>query len=163
MNARSRSVTKSTARPRGSSTLSLRYIHATYAPIAMHAKPQYAGLPASTPRVYLEQRGASHLAPNVPDTVIAKATDPVNIFNLGADEYCRVDDSLGWISERLGLNPKRQYAGGARGWIGDSPFIFLDTKKIQATGWKPKLTIEQGIVKTLRWLEANRWVYEARH
>jgi hypothetical protein len=26
-------------------------------------------------------------------------------------------------------------------------------------GWKPKLTIEQGIVRTLRWLEANRWVY----
>ena len=35
-------------------------------------------------------------------------------------------------------------------------------KKIQSTGWQPKVTIEQGIVKTLRWLEANRWVYEAR-
>ena len=52
--------------------------------------------------------------------------------------------------------------GGDRGWIGDNPFIFLETKKIQATGWKPKLTIEQGIIKTLRWLEANRWVYESR-
>ena len=31
-----------------------------------------------------------------------------------------------------------------------------------ATGWKPKLTIEQGIIATLRWLEANRWVYAAR-
>ena len=49
-------------------------------------------------------------------TVIAKATDPVNVVNLGADEYCQVDDSLGWICDRLGLNPKRQYAGGARGW-----------------------------------------------
>ena len=49
-----------------------------------------------------------------------------------------------------------------RGWIGDNPFIFLDTRKIQATGWKPKLTIEQGVVRTLRWLEANRWVYDAR-
>ena len=36
------------------------------------------------------------------------------------------------------------------------------TAKIQATGWKPQLTIEQGIIRTLRWLEANRWVYEAR-
>ena len=25
-----------------------------------------------------------------------------------------------------------------------------------------KLTIEQGIIRTLRWLEANRWVYETR-
>ena len=62
----------------------------------------------------------------------------------------------------LGLKPELRYTGGDRGWIGDNPFIFLDTKKIQATGWKPKLTIEQGIVRTLRWLEANRWVYETR-
>ena len=26
-----------------------------------------------------------------------------------------------------------------------------------------KLTIEQGIIRTLRWLETNRWVYEKRH
>jgi hypothetical protein len=43
-----------------------------------------------------------------------------------------------------------EYAGGDRGWIGDNPYIFLDTKRIAATGWKPKLTIKQGIVKTLR-------------
>src|SRR5580704_17767697 len=84
------------------------------------------------------------------------------IYNLGAPEYVQVKDSIGFICGALGLKPELRYAGGDRGWIGDNPFIFLDTKKIQATGWKPKLTIEQGIVKTLRWLEANRWVYEVR-
>jgi UDP-glucose 4-epimerase len=84
------------------------------------------------------------------------------IYNLGTPEYVRVNDSIGYICAALGLKPELRYTGGDRGWIGDNPFIFLDTKKIAATGWKPKLTIEQGIVKTLRWLEANRWVYEAR-
>jgi UDP-glucose 4-epimerase len=84
------------------------------------------------------------------------------IYNLGTPEYVRVNDSVGYICAALGLKPELRYTGGDRGWIGDNPFIFLDTKKIAATGWKPKLTIEQGIVKTLRWLEANRWVYEAR-
>ena len=56
-----------------------------------------------------------------------------------------------------------EYSGGDRGWVGDNPFIFLDTKKVNATGWKPKLTIEQGIVRTLRWLQANTWVYETRN
>jgi UDP-glucose 4-epimerase len=84
------------------------------------------------------------------------------IYNLGAPEYVQVKDSIGFISGALGLNPELRYTGGDRGWIGDNPFIFLDTKKIQAAGWKPKLTIEQGIVKTLRWLEANRWIYELR-
>lgn len=85
------------------------------------------------------------------------------IYNLGTPEYVEVNQSIGYICAALGLKPKLEYTGGNKGWIGDNPFIFLDTKKIQATGWKPKLTIEQGIIKTLRWLEANRWVYEARH
>ena len=84
------------------------------------------------------------------------------IYNLGAPEYVQVKDSIGFICGALGLKPELRYTGGDRGWIGDNPFIFLETKKIQATGWKPKLTIEQGIVKTLRWLEANRWIYELR-
>jgi len=84
------------------------------------------------------------------------------IYNLGTPEYVRVNDSVGYLCAALGLKPELRYTGGDRGWIGDNPFIFLDTKKVTATGWKPKLTIEQGIVKTLRWLEANRWVYETR-
>ena len=84
------------------------------------------------------------------------------IYNLGTPEFVQVNDSIGCICAALGLKPRLDYTGGDRGWVGDNPFIFLDTKKIQATGWRPKLTIEQGIIRTLRWLEANRWVYEAR-
>lgn len=84
------------------------------------------------------------------------------IYNLGTPEYVEVNQSIGYICAALGLKPALEYTGGNKGWIGDNPFIFLDTRKVQATGWKPKLTIEQGIIKTLRWLEANHWVYEAR-
>jgi UDP-glucose 4-epimerase len=84
------------------------------------------------------------------------------VYNLGTPEYVEVNRSIGYLCAALGVKPKLEYTGGNKGWIGDNPFIFLDTKKIQATGWKPKLTIEQGIIKTLRWLEANRWVYDAR-
>ena len=84
------------------------------------------------------------------------------IYNLGTAEYVQVNDSIAAICKALNLSPKLEYTGGNKGWIGDNPFIFLDTQKIRATGWTPKLTIEQGIIRTLRWLEANRWVYEAR-
>ena len=33
---------------------------------------------------------------------LEKAQDKVNIFNLGTDEYCEVNDSVGWITEALG-------------------------------------------------------------
>jgi len=94
--------------------------------------------------------------------VIEQAQEKVNIYNLGTDEYCKVNDSVGWICEHLGLNPHRTYAGGERGWIGDNPFIFLDTTKIRALGWKPKLTIREGIICTLEYLKSNQWLLELR-
>ena len=89
------------------------------------------------------------------------AVDKVNIFNLGVDGYCEVNDSIGWICEALGVKPKLEYSGGDRGWVGDNPFIFLDTKKIQSLGWKPKISIRDGVIKTIEYLRANKWVFEA--
>ncbi|HUR46660.1 MAG TPA: NAD-dependent epimerase/dehydratase family protein [Candidatus Saccharimonadales bacterium] len=87
----------------------------------------------------------------------------VQVYNLGTPEYVQVKDSIGWICKHLNLTPRLEFTGGERGWIGDNPFIFLETKKVQATGWKPKLTIQQGIIRTLEWLKENQWVYETRH
>lgn len=93
---------------------------------------------------------------------IEKAQNRVNIFNLGADEYCEVNDSIGWITNHLGLTPRLSYTGGDRGWIGDSPFIFLDCGKIWSLGWTPKLSIREGIIRTLEYLQSNPWIFEAR-
>jgi UDP-glucose 4-epimerase len=91
-----------------------------------------------------------------------QAQAKVNIYNLGANEYCQVNDSIGWITACIGIAPRLNYTGGERGWIGDNPFIFLDTAKIRALGWTPKLTIREGIVRTLEYLQANPWVLESR-
>lgn len=93
---------------------------------------------------------------------IEKAQDRVNIFNLGADEYCEVNDSIGWITARLEIAPKLTYTGGERGWIGDSPFIFLGCGRIRSLGWEPKISIREGIIRTLEYLQANPWVLEKR-
>jgi UDP-glucose 4-epimerase len=93
---------------------------------------------------------------------IQKSTDRVAIFNLGTDEYCEVNDSIQWITGKLGVKPRLSYTGGTRGWVGDSPFIFLDCSKIRALGWVPKVSIREGIEKTLAYLKANPWVLEAR-
>lgn len=93
---------------------------------------------------------------------IEKANEKVNIFNLGVDTYCEVNDSISWICEELGVSPKISYTGGDRGWIGDNPFIFLDTKKICSLGWSPKLTIREGVLNTLRFLKKNEWVFKDR-
>src|SRR5579859_5905911 len=91
-------------------------------------------------------------------TAFEKADNGVNIFNLGTDEYCQVNDSIDWICDYLGMNPRREYSGGDRGWIGDNPFIFLDCARIRALGWRPTLTIRQGIERTVDYLMRESWV-----
>ena len=93
---------------------------------------------------------------------MSRPTRKVHVYNLGTDEYCQVNDSIGWICDALGVSPRLDYTGGDRGWVGDNPFIFLDCKRIRSLGWKPKLSIREGIVRTLQYLRANPWLLEAR-
>lgn len=93
---------------------------------------------------------------------IERAQNEVNIFNLGTDEHCEVDESIDWICEYLAVSPQRIYSGGERGWVGDSPFIFLDCSRIRALGWRPALSIRDGVIRTLRYLGQNPWVLERR-
>jgi UDP-glucose 4-epimerase len=93
---------------------------------------------------------------------IQRAEHRVNVLNLGTDGYCAVNDSIGWICQTLGVRPRIEYSGGERGWIGDNPFIFLDTTRIRALGWQPRLTIQQGIVRTVDYLRATPHVLETR-
>jgi UDP-glucose 4-epimerase len=91
-----------------------------------------------------------------------KAKHRVETYNLGTEEYVQVNDSIRFIAATLGVKPKLEHTGGNKGWVGDNPFIFLDTTKVRATGWKTTLTIEQSIKRTLEWLQQNQWVLERR-
>ena len=86
---------------------------------------------------------------------LQKARGNINIFNLGTDEYCEVNESIGWICSSLGVSPAITYGGGERGWIGDSPLIFLDCAKIRSLGWAPELSIRESVELTVRYLQGS--------
>lgn len=93
---------------------------------------------------------------------IEKADKKVNIFNLGTDEYCEVDDSISWICQHLGISPQRRYDGRDRGWVGDNPFIFLDCSAMRALGWRPRLSIREAVIRTITYLQNTPAVLEAK-
>jgi len=93
---------------------------------------------------------------------LERVGDRVNVLNLGTNEYCEIRDSARWISDRLGVTPEFNYAGGERGWVGDSPFIFLETERIRALGWRPQLAIRPAVERTVDWLRANEWILSRR-
>lgn len=90
--------------------------------------------------------------------ILETQEEKVNIFNLGPDEYITVDQSLDEICKSMGVGPQRVYTGTERGWIGDSPFIFLDCTRLKNTGWKASLSIRSSVTKTLEYLLANKWL-----
>lgn len=92
--------------------------------------------------------------------IIKKEDKQINIFNLGTDEYITVKQSIQIICNELNLNPKLNFSGGKQGWIGDNPFIWLDCRKMINAVGKPKLSIEEGVKKTIIWLSNNKWVFD---
>jgi UDP-glucose 4-epimerase len=96
------------------------------------------------------------------ELAVARADAPVNALNLGVDGFCEVNDSIGWICQAMGVKPQLEFTGGDRGWIGDNPFIYLDTQRIRGLGWTPKHAINEGVIKTVEFLQANEWVLGAR-
>jgi len=100
---------------------------------------------------------------HVSDCVVAmmaalERTPRFEVLNLGLDEFCTVSDSAGWICGRLGVDPTITYSGGDRGWVGDNPFIYLDTKEIRATGWEPKFGLREAVEDTVEYLISNEWL-----
>ena len=88
------------------------------------------------------------------------ATPRFETLNLGVDSYCTVRDSIGWITRRMGVEPELRPTGGDRGWVGDNPFIFLDTTRMRATGWAPRFRIQEAVERTVDYLLANEWLLE---
>jgi UDP-glucose 4-epimerase len=84
------------------------------------------------------------------------------VYNLGTDEVTDVDRSIAAVCRHMRVQPELAYAGGVRGWVGDSPLIHLDCTRLRAHGWRPKLTIDEAVERTLCWFDDNPWVFEAR-
>ena len=82
-----------------------------------------------------------------------------HVYNLGTEETIVVDESVAIITDQLGLSPTIEHTGGRRGWVGDSPLIYLDTTRIQSIGWKPQVTIREAVVRTVQWLSASEYAW----
>ena len=93
---------------------------------------------------------------------IARVREPINLFNLGHQDWIELDQSIAIITATLGVKPRIVHGGGDRGWVGDSPRILLDTTRLRALGWAPTRSIEESIVETLAFLEASPFVNDRR-
>jgi len=94
---------------------------------------------------------------------IEKSSSRKNVYNLGHDQFITVVEVASIILDELGLKGvPLEFAGGKRGWLGDSPLVHLDTSKIKALGWKPQTSIEEGLRRTVRFLSEHKSLLTSR-
>jgi UDP-glucose 4-epimerase len=77
---------------------------------------------------------------------VEHAAAPLNIYNLGCDDWITVDRIAALVISAMGLSGVRlEYTGGEGGWPGDVPRFRLDVSAINRLGWRARNTSEQAI------------------
>lgn len=102
-----------------------------------------------------QRKSYMHVSDCINGVLNLRGKSEVEIFNLGTDETCTVNESISVICNQLNLSPEIIYAGGKQGWVGDNPHIHLDIKKAENFGWKPNKNIKESIIDTVNWLNNN--------
>lgn len=74
-----------------------------------------------------------------------KASDKVNILNIGSEDQVKVKRIAEIVSEEMGMEPEFKFTGGDRGWKGDVPVMLLSIDKLKTLGWSPKFNSESAV------------------
>ncbi|HEX7707367.1 MAG TPA: NAD-dependent epimerase/dehydratase family protein [Thermoanaerobaculia bacterium] len=83
---------------------------------------------------------------------VSYANDGVNVLNLAVTDQTTVREITEWTVEAMGIDRSQidiRYGDGPRGWRGDVPQVQLDTSRMTALGWKPKLSSHEAVRRTI--------------
>lgn len=90
-------------------------------------------------------------------TVINKSNGQFNVYNIGHTQVLTVNQIVDAILGSGGYkNVKKNWLGKTSNWKGDNEFVQLGIKKLSKLGWRPTLSIEEGITKTVEYILGNR-------
>jgi len=82
-----------------------------------------------------------------------RAHEEVNCYTLAVPDQTSVNEIAQWTIEEMGLDPERvriERSGGKRGWPGDVTQVKLDTRRMEALGWRPKMSSGEAVRRTIR-------------
>lgn len=96
------------------------------------------------------------------DAVLKAFDSPIEgnvaIYNIGSEDKIPVNEIAKIVAKEQGLpHVKFKFTGGVdggRGWIGDVKTMLLDTRKLKALNWKPKLNSRRAVQELARELKS---------
>lgn len=85
--------------------------------------------------------------PKADKNIVAEA------YNLANNETIKVKNLGPIVVDEMHLkNVKYKFTGGDRGWIGDVPITVLSFEKVKKLGWRTKISLENAVRRTVRYL-----------
>ncbi len=84
---------------------------------------------------------------------VDRASGPHDVFNVGSDDSVLVKDLADIVVREMDLSEVAyHWTGGVAGggWKGDVRRMVLDTTKLKATGWRPKMTSAEAVAQAVR-------------
>ncbi len=79
------------------------------------------------------------------------ARDEVNCYNLAVPDQTSVNEIAQWTIEAMGLaDVTIERTGTKRGWPGDVTQVRLDTRKMEALGWRPSMSSGEAVRRSIR-------------
>jgi UDP-glucose 4-epimerase len=83
--------------------------------------------------------------------IVDHASDALNVYNLGCDDWLPVTRIADLVVQAMGLKDVAyEFTGGEGGWPGDVPRFRLDVSAINKLGWKAKLNSEQAVEQAIQ-------------
>jgi UDP-glucose 4-epimerase len=79
--------------------------------------------------------------------------DRINCFNLAVRDQTSVNEIAQWTMEAMGIAPAHvriERGSEPRGWRGDVAQVRLDTRRMEALGWKPKMSSREAVQRAIR-------------
>jgi UDP-glucose 4-epimerase len=79
-----------------------------------------------------------------------RATELVNCYNLAVPDATSVNQIADWTIEAMGLRDVPiERSGGKRGWKGDVPYVRLDTRRMETLGWRPRMSSDEAVRRSI--------------
>lgn len=83
---------------------------------------------------------------------VERARELVNVYNLAVDDQTSVREIAEWTIDAMGIDRAAidvQYGDSPRGWRGDVPYVKLDTRRMTALGFRPRLSSNEAVRRTI--------------
>ena len=77
-----------------------------------------------------------------------------SIFNVGSGQPIRITDLADRIIEAMDLGGVKKVFTG-ESWPGDIPAWYADASRLRGFGWRPRVSLEEGLAETVSWLREH--------